>query len=202
MTKFYLFVMKRYFRAMGLQVLAKGVEFGLSRPFGISRGQKTAAEVLEIVVQDGNDIGRGEGVPYKRYEDSIELALSQLETLPNSFSRADLIDLLPAGSARNALDLTLWDLECKKSGMSIWSAAEIGAHRPLSLGYTVSLSSTVAMVQDAKDHSSSHLLKVKLGGDDDRAAILGIREAAPNATLIVDVNEGWDLEQLKTMIPF
>lgn len=201
MTKFYLFVMKRYFRAMGLLVGAKGVEFGLSKPFGISRGQKTAAEVLEIVVQDGNDIGRGEGVPYKRYEDSIELALSQLETLPNSFSRADLIDLLPAGSARNALDLALWDLECKKSGMSIWSAAEIGAHRPLSLGYTVSLSSTVAMVQDAKDHSSSHLLKVKLGGDDDRAAILGIREAAPNATLIVDVNEGWNLEQLKTMIP-
>lgn len=201
MTKFYLFVMKRYFRAMGLQVLAKGVEFGLSRPFGISRGQKTAAEVLEVVVRDGSDSGRGEGVPYKRYGDSIELALSQLERLPDSFSRADVLDLLPAGSARNALDLALWDLECKKSGLSIWSAAEIGTHRPLSLGYTISLSSTAAMIQDSIDHSSSLLLKVKLGGDDDRAAILGIREAAPNATLIVDVNEGWDPEQLKTMIP-
>ena len=201
MTKFYLFVMKRYFRAMGLQVLAKGVEFGLSKPFGISRGQKTAAEVLQVVIQDGSNSGRGEGVPYKRYGDSIELALSHLEMLPNRFSRADLLDLLPAGSARNALDLALWDLECKKSGLSIWSAAEIGAHRPLSLGYTISLSSTVEMIQDAKDHNSSHLIKVKLGGDDDRAAILAIREAAPDATLIVDVNEGWNPEQLRTMIP-
>jgi len=201
MTKFYLFVMKRYFRAMSLQVVANGVEFGLSRPFGISRGQKTVAEVLEVVVHQDNASGRGEGVPYKRYGDSIELALAQIKALPDSFSREDLIELLPAGSARNALDLALWDLERKKSGLSIWSAAEIGTRRPLSLGYTISLSNTVEMIQDAKDHSSSHLMKVKLGGDDDRAAILGIREAAADATLIVDVNEGWDLEQLKSMIP-
>jgi L-alanine-DL-glutamate epimerase-like enolase superfamily enzyme len=40
------------------------------------------------------------------------------------------------------------------------------------------------------------LLKVKLGGADDPARILAVRQAAPRAELIVDANEGWSGDDL------
>ena len=42
------------------------------------------------------------------------------------------------------------------------------------------------------------LLKVKLGADGDPERIRAVRTAAPNATLIVDANEGWNEDNLAT----
>lgn len=184
-----------------MKVAAQSVEFGLARPFRISRGLKTTAQVIEVEVSDGAHVGRGEGVPYQRYGDSVQAALAQTAGLLEDFSRSDLITTLPAGSARNAVDLALWELECAQQGLTIWEATGINSPKPLRLGYTVSLSSTLEMVQEAKRHSSNSLLKVKLGGDDDRAALLGIREVAPSASLIVDVNEGWSPQELESIAP-
>ncbi|MEY3975747.1 MAG: L-Ala-D/L-Glu epimerase, partial [Pseudomonadota bacterium] len=39
----------------------------LERPFRISRGVKTAADVVVVELTDGNHVGRGECVPYPRY---------------------------------------------------------------------------------------------------------------------------------------
>jgi L-alanine-DL-glutamate epimerase-like enolase superfamily enzyme len=47
------------------------------------------------------------------------------------------------------------------------------------------------MAQSAAKAAGRALLKVKLGGGDDRARILAVRSAAPKAELIVDANEGW-----------
>lgn len=184
-----------------MKVAAQSVEFGLARPFRISRGLKTTAQVIEVEVSDGTHVGRGEGVPYRRYGDSVQAAVVQAAGLAENFSRLDLLTILPPGSARNAVDLALWELECAQKGLTIWEATGITSPKPLSLGYTVSLSNAKEMIQDAKRHSSNSLLKVKLGGDDDRAALLGIREAAPSASLIVDVNEGWSPEELERMAP-
>ena len=38
------------------------------------------------------------------------------------------------------------------------------------------------------------LLKIKLGGGDDRERIAAVRRAAPRAELIVDANEGWNAD--------
>ena len=46
---------------------ARAEHWPLSTPFRISRGVKTAADVVAVtLVQDGRR-GRGEGVPYARY---------------------------------------------------------------------------------------------------------------------------------------
>ncbi|HEY6023001.1 MAG TPA: enolase C-terminal domain-like protein, partial [Pseudolabrys sp.] len=52
------------------------------------------------------------------------------------------------------------------------------------------------MAQAAARAASRALLKVKLGADGDPARIRAIRAAAPNATLIVDANEGWNESNL------
>ena len=174
----------------------------LKHAFGISRGVKTSAEVLRVQISDGNALGIGEAVPYARYGDSSDKALSQVATLPDVFSRHDLIDLLPAGSARNAVDAALLDLEAKLAGRPAWKVLGLAAPQTVPMCYTISLQQTDTMVAEAKRCADLPVLKVKLGGQDDQAAILGIAEAAPDSKIIVDVNEGWDIETLKRMIPF
>lgn len=173
----------------------------LSQPFGISRGVKTAAEVLRVRITDGENTGLGEAVPYARYQDSCEIALSQITTLPREFTRANLMNLLPAGSARNAVDAALIDLQSKQNGVAAWELLGLPEPKPVSMCFTISLQKTDAMIAEASANSHLPLLKIKLGGSDDKRVILGIAKAAPSAKLIVDVNEGWSLEDLQDMIP-
>lgn len=173
----------------------------LTRPFGISRGLKTTADVLRVEVERDGLLGRGEGVPYARYGDSAALALEQLKSLPSSFDRETLIRILPRGSARNAVDAALWDLEAQASGQSVSSMLGIDPRATLPMGYTISLASLEGMIADAVEHNEAELIKIKLGSRHDKEALLGIRNAAPNARLIVDVNEGWDLSTFTAMLP-
>lgn len=45
------------------------------------------------------------------------------------------------------------------------------------------------------------LLKLKLGSDDPIACVTAVRQAAPEARLIVDANEGWSVAQLRDIAP-
>ena len=173
----------------------------LGQPFGISRGVKTTAEVLRVRITDGENTGLGEAVPYARYQDSCEIALSQITTLPHEFTRADLMNLLPAGSARNAVDAALIDLQSKQTGLAAWSVLGLTEPKPVEMCFTISLQETMAMIAEAANNSHLPVLKIKLGGSADKRVILGIAKAAPNSKLIVDVNEGWSLETLQEMIP-
>ena len=184
-----------------MKINGKIYSLKLTKPFGIARGRKTTAEVLRVEVEKDGLVGRGEGVPYARYGDSPGAALEQLNSLPRSFDRESLISLLPLGSARNAVDSALWDLEAKTLGRSVSSMLGLGSLNPLPMGYTISLAPPREMIEDAAGHSHSGIIKIKLGFEGDREALLGIRKAAPNSRLIVDVNEGWDLETLKQMLP-
>ena len=78
--------------------------------------------------------------------------------------------------------------------------AGLPAPHPLTTAYTISLGVPAAMAEAAAKAASRALLKVKLGGDNeqggDAARIAAVRAAAPQATLIVDANEGWNEEDL------
>lgn len=184
-----------------MEISASIKDFPLARPFGISRGQKSTAQVLEVIVSEEGLRGFGEAVPYGRYGDSVEVALEQLETLPEEFVHENLRDLLPAGAARNALDLAFLDFFAKKQSKPIWKILNLPSPQPLAFGATVSLASTKQMIEDAKSKSHESILKIKLGGADDMAAISGIREVAPDSNLLVDVNEGWSFSQLQQYLP-
>lgn len=58
---------------------ARHDRFALKEPFRISRGVKTAADVVTVEIGEGSAVGRGEGVPYARYGESIDSALAQVE---------------------------------------------------------------------------------------------------------------------------
>ncbi len=102
---------------------AQHVRFQLNSPFRIARGVKTAADVITVTLAEGEAIGRGEGVPYARYGESIETALAAIEAVRGEIEagadREALLSLLPPGAARNAIDCAMWDLEARLSGRDV-----------------------------------------------------------------------------------
>jgi L-alanine-DL-glutamate epimerase-like enolase superfamily enzyme len=179
--------------------------FALSRPFRIARGVKTAADVITVTVTDGDDCGRGEGVPYPRYGESVESALAAIEAvrapLEAGAGREALLKLLPPGSARNAVDCALWDLEARRSGRDVSDQRSAEAGRPLVTALTIGIDTPEAMALEAERLAEAPLLKVKVDASAPAGRIRAVRAAAPSALLIVDPNESWDEALVRAMQP-
>ncbi len=176
--------------------------FQLAEVFTIARGSRTEAQVLTAHLSDGDHAGWGECVPYARYDETLDSVAAQIAGLPEAFSRADLIDLLPPGAARNAVDCALWDLEAKRAGKRAWDLAGLGTPGPEITAYTLSLAAPDAMRDQAARNAHRPLLKTKLGGgEEDVARIEAVRAGAPDARIIVDANEGWTPDLYRTLAP-
>ena len=182
-----------------------GESFPLAQTFTISRGSKTTAEVFVVELSRDGHTGRGESVPYPRYDETIVGATAAIEALrprieAGTLNRASLQDALSPGAARNALDCALWDLEAKLSGQPVHQLAGLCAPHSVTTAYTLSLAAPEAMGQAAAVNADRLLLKIKLGGDgSDLDRIEAIRANAPDATLIVDANEGWSAPQVEPL---
>ncbi|WP_170434919.1 N-acetyl-D-Glu racemase DgcA [Ruegeria arenilitoris] len=175
--------------------------FRLAQVFTISRGSRTEAKVLTVRLTDGAHQGWGECVPYARYDESLESVEAEIRGLPNTFTRQSLMDLLPAGAARNAVDCALWDLEAKRAGKRAWELAGLPAPKPEITAYTLSLDTPDAMRAQAAKNAHRPLLKIKLGTPDDMPRLEAVRAGAPDAKIIVDANEGWSAEVYADLAP-
>lgn len=169
--------------------------------FTIARGSRTEAVVVSVSIAEDGFEGHGECTPYARYGETPQTVLAQIETVVDLIeqggSREDLMAALKPGAARNALDCALWDLEAKKAGVPAHVLAGIDRLSPVTTCFTISLGSPAKMASDAAAASDRPILKIKLGGGaDDPVRIAAVREAVPDATLLVDANEGWTPDTL------
>ncbi len=180
--------------------------FQLAEVFTISRGSRTAAEVITASVTAGGFTGHGECVPYARYDETLDTVEEQLRSLAsdlaNDMDRSALQSALPAGAARNALDCALWDLEAKTTGKPVWQLAGLQAPGTVVSAYTLSLGDAASMQSKASEHAHRPLLKIKLGGGEhDIERIQAVRRGAPQTTIIVDANEGWSRSEYEELAP-
>ena len=176
----------------------------LKEVFRISRGSRTEAQVVVVTVSDGEHVGRGEGVPIKRYGQSAESVLAQIDSLKGerTLNRQVLQELLPAGAARNALDCALWDLEAKRAGKRAWELADLPLVDEVETSFTISLDTPENMADAAAAAADLPILKLKLGGDNlDLQRVEAVRKTAPNARLIIDANESWSPEHYRKIVP-
>lgn len=173
----------------------------LASAFVIARGAKTSADVVVVrAIRDGFT-GRGECVPYARYGETVSSVTAAIGAVGEIADRAALSGLLAAGAARNALDCALWDLEAKHSGEPAAARAGFSRLNPLQTAYTLSLGSPDDMSKQAKAARDKPLLKLKLGGDGDDLRLRAVREARPDARLIVDANESWSTDIYSRVMP-
>ena len=180
--------------------------FQLAERFTISRGSRTQAEVLTVELSCGDYVGRGECVPYARYDETLDSVEAQINALSadinNDINRAALQALLPAGAARNAVDCALWDLEAKQNNTRVWQLAGLQEPGTLTSAFTLSLDEPATMREKARLNAARPLLKIKLGGGEtDIARLRAVREGAPESVIIVDANEGWSRAEYDALAP-
>ena len=68
--------------------------FKLAQVFTISRGSRTQADVLTVVITRGGCHGMGECVPYARYGETMASVSQQIGELPKDFDREMLRNIL------------------------------------------------------------------------------------------------------------
>lgn len=186
---------------MSIVVSARPVSHPLKAPFRISRGVKTAAEVVEVIAEADGHVGRGESVPYARYGESVDSVLAQLAPALSAADPEAARDALPPGAARNALDLALWDLSARRTGISVAEATGLPIPTDLVTAVTISLDTPEAMEAAARAVADAPLIKIKLSAQDPAARLRAVAAAAPNSRFIVDPNEGWTFDILRELKP-
>jgi L-alanine-DL-glutamate epimerase-like enolase superfamily enzyme len=162
--------------------------------------------VVVVELHDGKHVGRGECVPYPRYGESVDSVAAQirsvLPSLEQGASRIDCRTLLPAGAALNAIDSALWDLEARASGHAVDQLLNLARPTTLTTALTVGLDTPEQMGLIAAQMSAAPVIKVKVDGHSPDRQLQAVHDAAPNAKLIVDANEGWSIEILTELNSF
>jgi L-alanine-DL-glutamate epimerase-like enolase superfamily enzyme len=106
--------------------------------------------------------------------------------------------LLPPGGSRNGLDCALWDLEAKQTSGGIAALTGI-AMAPLHTLFTLSLDDPDAMARRAYEVPQLSRLKLKLNAQEPLDCLQAIREARPDAQLVIDANGSWTPEVMMAM---
>ncbi len=180
------------------------VSYPYTTPFSITGYTFTESETLLITLTQDGVSGRGEAIGVYYCDETIPSMIGQLEAIKDQVA-ADLttnalLEILPPGGARNALDCALWDLRCKMKNTSIWQ--EVGVDpKLLTTVATVGIAEPQAMAKQAVNYGKYPNLKIKLDGDRPIERLEAIHLARPDASLVVDVNQGWDFKELQEYLP-
>lgn len=192
---------------MGLTLQLRQVDWPLRTPFRIATTSIDVIETLVARLSDGVQAGVGEAAGVFYRGETVASMAAQLEAvahrLPSDLSPADVAEMLPPGGARNALDCALWDLQSARCSTPVHALLGIPHLRDLDTFFTLGLApidDTAAAAQAAAAAGRS-CLKLKLDGRDDELRVARVRRVAPQARLIVDANQSWTLEHLRTLAP-
>jgi L-alanine-DL-glutamate epimerase-like enolase superfamily enzyme len=179
-----------------LHVEVESVELPLREPFSIAGHTWDSAENVFCTVTWGESSGRGESSPNEIAGEtvaSVVTALSavDLDRLSGPFDLEGVHDLLPAGSARAALDIALHDLAATIAGVSVSELLGLGGRRLPPTSVTVAIAERDHMVERARSLAAHPVLKTKVGFDGDVDAVAAIRDVYDGA-LRIDANQGWE----------
>jgi len=172
-------------------------------PFTITGHTFSDVDLLLVSVSENGVTGRGEAAGvYYLGDDGARMVADVARVCADIEAGADrhaLRSLLPPGGARNAIDCALWDLEAKQNGFTIWDLVGVEPAATRSV-MTIGIDSPEAMGVMARSLDTS-LIKVKLDSDRPLERIRAVRDARPDADIIVDINQGWSFEQLVEYAP-
>ena len=185
---------------MKLRVSAKRWE--MVAPFVTAGETVNHIDVLHVMLEHEGFTGRAEtmGVDYfGETAESLEAELSALDPAAIAgLDRRALQTLLPPGGSRNGLDCALWDLEAKQTAGGIGALTGI-AMAPQHTLFTLSLDDPDAMARRAYEAPQFTRLKLKLNAKDPLDCLQAVREARPDAQLVIDANGSWTPEVMMTV---
>ena len=187
---------------MELQVEQRS--FPLEHPFRITGYTFENTHAVWVSLSEGPHTGRGEGIGSYYLGETAESMKAEIESfrprIEAGITIDELVDLMPAGGARNAVDCALWDLMAKQRGKRIFELLQMPSE-PVQTVATVGIGDDEFMAARAKSFASYENLKVKLDAHRPVERIQLVREARPDANLIIDANQAWDRALLERILP-
>src|SRR5215469_6297516 len=178
----------------------KQIDLHLAQAWVIARGRTDVAKVVVVELTDDDGIiGRGEAAPISRYGESAQTAEeffhridpNQLRSIPQA--TAYLHSLSPHDmAAKCAIDIALSDIAAKRAGKPIYDFLDLGFREQQHVtSFSIGIATPAEIRNKVKAAEKYPVLKLKLGGPEDQAALRVLREVAPEKTIRVDANEGW-----------
>ncbi len=189
---------------LSLDIATEALAF--AEPFRISGYVFDTVDVVVATLRDGEHEGRGEASGVYYLGDDVPFIVEQMEAsraaIEGGISREALRSLLPPGGARNAIDCALWELEASRAGRPVWELAGLAQPRPVVTTFTVGADDPVAMGEKARSYRDARSIKVKLTGELalDIERVRAVRAARPDVWLGVDGNQGFERDDLETLI--
>ena len=176
-----------------------------AEPFRIANLTDYDFPLIVCEIEQNGITGRGEGLGIYYFDETPESMTAQIQDIEQELAagadRQRLLELLPPGGARFAVDAALWDLEAQQTRVSAWTTAGVD-ESPVEMFYTIGLEAEpeemAAKARAARDYPR---LKIKLSAERPVERVSAIRDARPNAPIIVDVNGDWSFEQLRVFAP-
>lgn len=163
------------------------------------------AVILATLTDEAGHCGRGEaaGVDYdgETPESMAQQILGLAPRLHDALEHGELLELLPAGGARNALDCALWDLRAKRSGIRAWHSAGLPALTPVVTCMTIGLGGEADTRRKARAAAGYEILKLKVDAQQPLERVRMVREERPEARLLVDANQAWSRALLEQLLP-
>jgi L-alanine-DL-glutamate epimerase-like enolase superfamily enzyme len=179
-------------------VKATPVELPLAERFTIARQSWESTRNVFVEASWEGTTGLGESSPAGRWNESPEavvevLSSVDLDQLAGPFDLEGVLELLPAGSARCALDIALHDVAAKLVGVSVAELLGVGGRSLPPTSVTVPIAARPQMVERAARMADHPVIKMKVGFDGDVDAVAAVREVY-GRTIRIDANEGWSPE--------
>lgn len=187
-----------------MKITYKPFELALKHPFTIAKFSRTSTPVMLLEIDHEGFKGYGEAsmVPYMgenigtATEFMSKVDLSWL-TAPFSFDEvvAYLDSIAPGNpNIKAAIDIALHDLKGKIGNKACYKFFGSDPEKMPATSYTLGIDTPEVILQKIKEGEQCHIIKVKLGRDNDKELINTIRSVS-DKPLFVDANQGWSDRQ-------
>jgi L-alanine-DL-glutamate epimerase-like enolase superfamily enzyme len=180
-------------------VKAKALELGLAERFTIARESWESTRNVFVEVTWNGTSGLGESCPSGRWDETAESVVEMLNSVDVSellgpFDLEGILDVLPPGSARCALDIALHDLAARLAGITVAELLGVAERPRPPTSVTVPIADLEQMVERARRFADHPVLKMKVGFDGDVGAVAAVRSAY-RGRVRIDANEGWSADE-------
>lgn len=196
-------------RAMSRPVVRiRPLELRLRQTFRIARGASDLRQNLLVELEHDGRLGLGEAAPIRRYSESRESAAAAVARMAerlgdprHSAGAAGAAALPGQRAAEAAVDMALHDLAGHRLQAPLFELLGLDPRRAPETSYTIGLADPEQVAARVREASGYEVLKIKLGGDDDRAVLEAVRQTT-RQRLRVDANEGWTPEAARALLPW
>jgi L-Ala-D/L-Glu epimerase len=176
-------------------VKAVPVELELAERFTIARQTWSSTRNVFVELTYDGTTGLGESSPAGRWNETPDAVAETLNAvdvgrLAGPHDLEGVLDLLPAGSARCALDMALHDLSARRTGVTVAELLGLGGRSLPPTSVTLPIAGLDRMVGRARKLSDHPVLKMKVGFDGDVDAVAAVRDVY-GGRIRIDANEGW-----------